>query len=133
MELSLALLCDDALARPDGRFDVVGVFNELSAPGFPAMQARMTLVLVMTWSPDEAGTQAFRADLLLEDGKKALTVEGETEVAAHVAGRSAAQTRLVLPLEDVVFPSPGLYRFELVAGGDVHRACSLYLTEQPET
>jgi len=133
MDLSLALLCEEAHARPDGRFDVRGVFNELSAPGFPAVQARMTLVLVMDWSADEAGTQAFRADLVEHGGKRVLTIEGETEVSPRRIGGPAAQTRLVLPLEDVVFPHAGRYRFELVAGGDVHRACSLFLDERPET
>jgi len=129
MELILALVCDEARERPDGRFDVDGIFNELSAPGFPAVQARMTVVFVMQWETDEVGTQSFRADLREASGGKVLTIEGQTEVAPRNPGRPPPQTRLVLPLEQVVFPRAGRYFFELVAGGDVHNACSLFVGE----
>jgi hypothetical protein len=132
MELKLALLCEEARDRQDGRFDVTGVFNELSAPGFPAIQARMTALFIMEWAADEAGTQEFRADLASAEGRRVLTIEGETEVPGRAPGRPPAQTRLVLPLEEIVFPGPGRYHFDLVAGGDVHRACTLFLTERPE-
>lgn len=132
MELKLALLCEEARDRPDGRFDVTGVFNELTAPGFPAVQHRMTALFIMEWAADEAGTQEFQADLASAEGERVLTIEGATEVPGRPAGRAAAQTRLVLPLEQIIFPRPGRYHFDLVAGGDVHRACSLFLSERPE-
>jgi hypothetical protein len=37
MKLNLAVTCDTAVERADGRLDLQGVFNELTAPGFPAM------------------------------------------------------------------------------------------------
>jgi len=132
MQLTLALCCEEARERPDGRFDLVGVFAELSAPGFPAVQAGMTAVFVMEWDADEFGTQAFRADLVAADGRKVITIEGETEVPRRPADRPAARTRLALPLEQVVFPQSGRYHFDIVAGGDLHRACSLFLSERPE-
>ena len=132
MDLTLALICDDARERPDGRIDVVGAFNELSAPGFPAVQSRMTVVLVMEWADDEAGTQAFRADLVDPSGERVLTIEGETQVARRVPGRDRPRTRLIQPLQQVIFPHAGRYRFELLAGGDLHPACSLFVSEQPD-
>lgn len=130
MELTLALLCEEARDRADGRFDILGVFTELSAPGFPAVQDRMTAFFIMQWDADEAGTQAFRADLTAADGTRVVTIEGETEVPVRQPGSSAAQTRLALPLEKIVFPQRGPYHFDLVAGGNVHRACSLFLGER---
>src|SRR5690606_1401654 len=41
MELKLAVFCDQAHEGSDGRLDLVGIFDELAAPGFPAMQNRM--------------------------------------------------------------------------------------------
>ncbi len=123
MELTLALICEEVRERPDGRLDVSGVFHDLAAPGFPARQDRMTILFVMEWSPEEAGPQVFRADLVDDDERRVLTIEGETDVDAR--GPGAARTRLVLPLERVVFPHEGRYRFQLVAGGDVHEACSV--------
>lgn len=129
MILRLAAVCEAARERPDGRLDLVGVFNELSAPGFPAMQDRMTAVFLVEWEPDESGRLPLRADMLDETGRKLLTIQGHTDVEARTSDRSPPQTRLIMPLEKVVFPKPGRYRFELVAGGDVADACSFFVGE----
>lgn len=129
MILRLAAVCEAARERPDGRLDLVGMFNELSAPGFPAMQDRLTAVFLIEWSEDEAGRQPLRADLIDASDRKLLTIQGHTEVEARSADRAPAQTRLITPLEKVIFPEPGRYRFQLVAGGDAVDACSFFVGE----
>lgn len=130
MDLILSLACEDARARPDGRLDIVGVFDELSAPGFPAAQDRMTVVFVMQWSSDQAGRQEFRADLVDAGGTKVLTIEGHTDVSVDDR-RGRPRTRLVMPLERVVFPHAGEYRFRLTVAGETIPAFSLTVTEEP--
>jgi hypothetical protein len=127
MILRLAAVCEGAHERPDGRLDLAGIFNDLSAPGFPALQERMTVVFVVEWELDEAGELPLRADLIDESGRKLLTIQGHTQVEARDRDRSPPQTRLIMPLEKVVFPKPGRYRFELVAGSDVADACSFFV------
>jgi predicted amino acid-binding ACT domain protein len=127
MILRLSVVCEAARERPDGRLDLMGVFNELSATGFPAMQDTLTVVFVVEWSDDEAGRQPLRADMLNEAGRKLLTIQGHTDVDERGTARAPAQTRLVMPLEKVVFPEPGRYRFELLAGSDVVEACSFFV------
>src|SRR3990172_9806872 len=114
MKLTIAALCEQARERNDGRLDLVGVFHELNAPGFPAVQDRMTAVFIIEWATDEVGAQPLRADLIGPGGRKILTIEGHTEVTLS-AGASPPQTRLILPLEQVVFPEPGDYVFYLLA------------------
>jgi hypothetical protein len=130
MKLKLAVVCEAARERADGRLDIIGVFDELYAPAFPAVQERMTVVFVMEWSPSESGDQPFRANLVHETGRKILGLEGHTEV--HHAASGRAMTRLVQQLDKVVFPASGDYHFELVAGGDVLEVAGLRLTESPE-
>lgn len=132
MELILALACDDARVRPDGKLDVIGVFNELSAPGFPASQERMTVVFVVEWASEDAGRRPLRADLLDQAGAHVLTIEGHTEVDDREAGRAPAQTRLIMPLENVIFPHAGRYHFELRSGEEVRPAFSLFVGAQPD-
>jgi len=129
MILRLAVLCEDARERPDGRLDLVGVFNELSAPGFPALQESMTFVLIVEWGADESGEQPIRADLVDAGGRKLLTIQGHTQVDARPAERAPAQTRLLMPLRKVIFPRPGRYRFDVVAGSDVAEACTFFVGE----
>ncbi len=127
MELKLAVVCEAARERPDGRLDIIGVFDELHAPAFPAVQERMTVVFIMEWSAGESGSQPFRADLVHASGRKILGLEGHTVVHAPGAGR--AVTKLVQPLEKVVFPAAGDYHFDLVAGGNIVAAAGVRLTE----
>lgn len=131
MELKLAIVCEAARERPDGRLDIIGVFDELHAPAFPAVQERMTVVFVMEWSPEESGDQPFRANLVHSTGRKILGLEGHTEV--HRAGAGRAVTRLVQPLDKVVFPAAGDYHFELVAGGAVVEVAGIRLAQSPDT
>src|SRR5690625_7898202 len=91
MELILAVACDDARVRPDGKLDIEGVFNELYAPGFPAKQDRMTVVFIIEWGRDESGRIPLRADLVDEDGQKSFTIQGHTDVEPRPADRAPAQ------------------------------------------
>jgi hypothetical protein len=126
MRLLLAVVCEDAAARPDGRLDIVGIFDELQAPGFPAAQDRMTVVFIMEWSDHEHGRQEFRADLVDDQSRKVLTIEGHTDVAPG-SGRHP-RTQLIMPLERVVFPRAGEYRFMLQVGDVTLTALSLRLS-----
>lgn len=127
MELILACACDDARVRPDGKLDVIGVFNELSAPGFPAVQDRMTVVFVVRWDPEETGRIPLRADLVDREGRSILTIQGHTDVDARGPGRARPETRLIMPIENVVFPHAGNYHFDLRAGDATRRAFSLFV------
>jgi hypothetical protein len=127
MILRLSAVCESARERPDGRLDLVGVFHELSAPDFPAMQAQMTAVFLVEWEPGEAGRLPLRADLMGPDGGKVLTIQGHTDVPERAPGRAPACTRLIIPVREIVFPAAGRYRFELLAGGTAIHAASFFV------
>ena len=129
MELQLALVCDHAQATEDGKLDVHGVFNDLFAPAFPAMQDRLVLVLAVEWSRSDSGRYLFRVELVDPEGKPALSVEGHTEVDARPEDRPPARTRLLLPLKKVVFPHPGAYRFRVQLKGQWFDGPALHLMQ----
>ena len=87
MQLLLSVLCEDAHPDPMGRLDIRGIFNELYAPGFPAKQDRMILVLVIEWERSDQGRFQFRADIVDPSGKPCLTVNGHTDVDPRDADR----------------------------------------------
>jgi hypothetical protein len=132
MELILALTCDAATLRPDGKLDISGVFNELGAPGFPAAQDHMTVVFIIEWAPGEEGSQPLRADLIDDQDEMILTIQGETEVEGRSPDQPPPQTRVVLPLEKVVFPHPGRYRFRIRAGQEIRVASPLFVALRNE-
>lgn len=126
MQLQLALVCDEAGSDQLGRLDVRGVFNDLYAPGFPA-QHTMTLVVAIEWAHTDEGRFSFRVDLEDPDAQPALTVEGHTDVEPRPAGEPPPRTRLVMPLDDVVFPKPGRYQFRIRIKGTDYDGPSLHL------
>ena len=127
MEFLLAMLCDDARETPEGKLDIHGVFNDLYAPGFPAKQDAMVLVLVVEWDRSDHGRFNFRLDLVGPQGQPTLTLDGHTDVDERPADKPPARTRLLMPLKDVVFPEPGAYRFKLRVKGRDLDGPALYL------
>jgi len=129
MRILTAAVCDHAAATPDGKLNLHGIFHDLYAPGFPARQDRMTLVLSLEWDRSDAGLHSFRVDVRGPDGRPTLTVEGQSEVTPRPADRPPPRTQLVMPLEDVVFPVPGRYEFEVKVKGNVLAGPTLHLVE----
>ena len=107
-----------------------GVFHDLYASGFPAQQARMTLVLAIEWDRADSGRYTFRVDLRGPRGRPVLTLEGHSDVTPRPPQSPPPRTRLVMPLEDVVFPEPGRYDFRVTAKGQAMKGPVLYLVEQ---
>ena len=129
MELQLALVCDDARTTPEGKLDVHGIFNDLYAPGFPAKQQHMVLVLTLEWDRGDVGRMLFKVELTDPTGRATLTVEGQSEVDIRPADRPPARTRLILPLEEVIFPQPGCYQFNIKVKGRTLPGPSIYLVD----
>lgn len=126
------MLCEGANVRPDGRIDCAGIFHQLYAPGFPAQQDVLTLAIDIEWDASEAGRLQFSIDLLDPDRSPALTINGHTDVSATPDGQPHPLTRLVMPLNDVVFPKPGTYEFVLSVGEEQRALVPLHLVEDPD-
>lgn len=126
MQVQLALVCDHAEETPEGKLDIQGVFNDLAAPGFPARHD-MVLVMVVEWARDDVGQFSFQVDLLGPSGEPTMTIKGHSDVDRREPDRPPARTRIVMPLQDVIFPEPGPYRFRIGVKGRSFDGPSLYL------
>jgi hypothetical protein len=124
-----ALLCERAEAGEDERMTAHGIFRRLYAPGFPAQQDRLVLVVAMEWDAGEEGRHEFRIDLLDPADSPGLTISGHTDVRQHGGSEPPAMTRLIMPIDDVVFPSAGRYEFVLHILGQQVPLAPLHLIE----
>lgn len=129
MNLLLGLVCDRAHQAADGRLHIEGQYHDLYAPGFPAKH-NLTLVTVLEWSRKDHGRYNFTVELVDPNGKPSLRGSGYTEVVEAAEGGPAARTYYIEPLEDVVFPVAGTYRFRIQVKGEWHEGPTLYLWEQ---
>ncbi len=132
MRLRLSAVCDDARPTPTGRIDLHGVYHDLAAPGFPAKQEHLILVLVLEWGREDHGRYRFKADLEDEEGNLSLTVEGETEVHRSPPDQPPARSQLIMPIEEVIFPRAGQYTFRVKVKGQTLEGPGIYLMELEE-
>lgn len=132
MRVLYAVISESASARADGRMDLSGVFHQLYAPGFPAQQDRMVLTTVIEWNEGETGRREFRIDLTDPNHAPVLTISGHTDVGPIEGQDAPPQTRLVMPLQDVVFPVAGSYLFQLYMGEATVALAPIHLVESPE-
>jgi hypothetical protein len=132
MHLLMMAFCEHAELRPDGKLDVHGAFADLAAPGFPAKQDTMVLVVAVEWEPGDGGRYRFKVELKGRGGQPSLTIDGETEVRAFASGDRPARTYLIMPVDDVVFPEPGPYRLEARLKGETLLGPVLHLWEIDE-
>lgn len=131
MKVLYAMLCEDANPRSDGRMDIHGVFTQLYAPGFPAKQDRMVLVTTIEWEEIERGQIHFAIDLLDPDRSPVGTINGSSDVGDGPPLSGPPQTRLVMPLDGVIFPQEGTYEFELKVEEKRQVVARLHLIENP--
>lgn len=132
MHLRFSAICDDARPTPDGKVDIHGVYHDLSAPGFPAQQDRLVLVLIIEWAREDHGRYLFKADLEDDAGDISLTVEGETEVHRPTEDQPPSRSQLIMPMEGVIFPHAGQYTFRVKVKGQVLEGPGVFLLEVPE-
>lgn len=130
MRIALSLVCDRAHRDPDGRLHVEGQYLDLHAPGFPAKHD-LTLVAVLQWDPGDHGRFSFSVELVAPDGRPNLRGEGYSEVGAAEGG-PPPRTYYIEPLQDVVFPEAGEYRFRIRVKGAWHEGPVLYLWQTGE-
>ena len=121
------LFCTDATARPDGKIDIHGVFNELYAPDFPARQDHLVLVGIVEWQRDLQGRIPFAVDLVDDDGMAIFSIEGHTDVDARPPSRAPAKSHFILPLKNVMFPATGRYRVRINLNGRELAGPSMHL------
>lgn len=129
MHVLMMAFCEHAHLRPDGKLDVHGAFHDLAAPGFPAKQDEMVLVVALEWGRGDGGRYRFKVELHGAGPHPSFTVNGETEVKPRAEGDRPARTFLVMPLKDIVFPAPGPYRLELTIKGQTVPGPPLHLWE----
>ena len=133
MHVLMMTFCEHAELRPDGKLDVHGAFHDLAAPGFPAKQDHMVLVVAVEWGTDDGGRYQFKVDLQGDAPHPSLTINGETEVRAHTPGDRPARTFLVMPVQDVVFPAAGPYRLQVKIKGETIQGPVLHLWEMDDS
>lgn len=112
-DLQSSLLCDDVRQERNGKFILIGLFDVLAVPAFPAVFHR--ICIVNRWCCGH-GHFSQRSRIIKPDGDSAL-VEGK-EVAVELADSEATATSVEFFI-NVRFETEGTYWIEILLDGDL--------------
>lgn len=130
MEIDLALLADAATVDAAGKLNILGIFDRISAPSFPAPHPHLSLVLRFSAGLNEAGGHEVEIALKDPDGEEVVRVKGDMQIGpgpSNVGGR--VRVPQVLNLGSLVFPKPGRYSFDVSVDREHHISIPLTLHE----
>ncbi len=119
MEIDLVLLADAATIDAGGKLNILGVFDRISVPKFPAKHPHAALVLRFSASMHEGGSHTVEIVLKDPDGKELMNVNGDLHVGpgGPLAGGQILVPQ-VLNMGGLVFPKAGQYSFDVRIDGE---------------
>jgi hypothetical protein len=112
-DLQSSLLCDDVRQERNGKFMLIGLFDMIAVPKYPAVFQR--ICIVNRWCCG-MGTFTQRSRLVKPDGLTSV-IDGR-EVSVNLADSEATATCVELLL-NVKFEAPGTYWVEVLLGNDL--------------
>jgi hypothetical protein len=131
MEVDLALLADAATVDGSGKLNILGIFDRISATGFPAPHPHLSLVLRFMASMQEAGAHEVEIVLRDPDGGEMLKMDGEIQVPpGSLATGGQVRVPQVVNIERMVFPKAGRYAFDIAVDGEHQTSIPLFLHDQ---
>jgi len=121
MNILAACLCDSA-ADYQGKLCILGAFDTIIAPRFPATHTNCALALRFVLRAGDEGAHRILVTLSDPDGRNVLP-GGGANVTLNFAGVPAAthfaSSNCVISLQGLVLPAAGAYSFDVYWDGEV--------------
>ena len=115
------MLADYALIDQQGKLSVLGLFQHVWVPHFPALHPRAHLVLRVRGRRTEIGEHTIRIRFVDTQGTKLVEGEGTVHFGEPPAGVTDVEAGAVLVF-DLPLPQAGPYAFEIsLDGGEEYR------------
>ena len=119
MRATLAAIADSAAVGAGDKLNVQGVFDTIFAEVFPAVHAKMVLVVRLQLEPADAESEhTVRIRLVDQQGHRLFEQHTRTQIGT-IAPAEMPGTNLILQLSNTTFHGPGRYQF-LVDAGQTH-------------
>jgi hypothetical protein len=130
VRIPMAVLADEANVSQEGKLNLLGVFDRISAAEFPVVHPKLVFVFRVEADFGDSG-RAFDVSVTLEDddGNTLFDAEGQI-VAPHVLPGEFATSNQLFALVGVQFPHPGMYRFVIRLGETEPHATPLLVSAE---
>lgn len=112
----MALLADEANVSQEGKLNVLGVFDRITASAFPTVHPKMVFIFRVQAEYGDAG-QLFpvRVRLMDADGGTLFEATGEIQAPRVGPGETVTANQL-FALVGIRFPQPGDFKFVVHVG-----------------
>ncbi len=130
MHIDFAVLADYALIDQHGKLSVLGMFQNVWVPRFPAVHLRTHLVLRVRGLRTEIGSHTITIRFVDEHGAEHLGGEGTVEFGEPPAGVTQLEAGAVLVF-DIPLPHPGSYWFDIAIDGAPEVRVALVAGQSP--
>ena len=130
MHIDFAVLADYALIDQHGQLSVLGMFQNVWVPRFPAVHLRTHLVLRVRGLRTEIGSHKITIRFVDEHGAEHLGGEGTVEFGEPPAGVTQLEAGAVLVF-DIPLPHPGSYWFDIAIDGAPEVRVALVAGQSP--
>ena len=132
MDVDLALLADAATIDGSGKLNILGIFDQLHTPTFPARHPKMALVLRFSAPITETGRHEIEITLKDPAGSELMRLDGEMHLGPGPSTTlGGIRVPHVLNMDGLVFPNPGAYAFD-VRVDSVHHVSLPLIVHGPE-
>jgi hypothetical protein len=116
---TLAAIADTAGVGAGDKLNVQGVFDTIFAEVFPAVHAKMVLVVRLQLDPGDSGSEhIIRIRLVDQQGHRLFEQRTRTQIGSISPGEMPG-ANLIFQLSNTTFHGPGRYQF-LVDAGRTH-------------
>lgn len=116
MRATLAAIADGAGVGAGDKLSVQGVFDTIFAGEFPAVHAKMVLVIRLQLDPKDANSEHVVRIRLVDQGGRRLFEQRTRAQIGEIPPGEMPGTNLIYQVTNTTFHGPGRYRFVVDAG-----------------
>ena len=108
MNLKFAIVCDNAFTDPEGRLNIIQVFDTIFAPNFPAIHPRLSIVTSYSLDKGDNKTEEYKQLLKIVNTKTGKEMFKLERAIKPNAGRDS-YVQYIANIVGVTFPNEGRY------------------------
>ena len=116
MNIHVAVLCD-AATDYNGKLNVLGTFDTIFAPQFPAIHPQCSIALRISFDRIEEGTHKIKLNFVDEDGKLIMPSMDVPVELVFPDDSTFLSRNFIANIQQLKFEQPGLYSIDLAIDG----------------
>lgn len=129
VRVALGLLADYANVSREGKLNILGIFEQITAQSVPAVHPQMQLIMILEADRGDADREhKVEIEMVDADGVKLFSIGGDLRFGAPPPGERI-RINHVIQLNNLQFNHFGDYEFRIVVNNEVRYSVPLSVVE----